>query len=186
MSPELIDAGALPDLEATPNQDDVFEVDSDAPWGRKADGSPRRKPGRPKGSVNSGGGTGRSNTKLETRVASELVDLSALLMFSPMAMLHVERRSDKTATALVQLANRYPRIKDAINAYLQSAAYKDLVMFVGGIPIAIAIDFGRLRPNSIIGKPFGMEDIYDECYQTDGSETKPEWNAEPRGLAADL
>lgn len=167
------------------------ETNSEAPYGYKADGTPRAKPGRKPGSGGgSGSGTrkafGSSDAAFGSRISDELIELSApLAIVSPMAMAHVARRADKTAMALVNVSKKHPRVKLAINAYFDSVSYKDLVLFVLGIPIMVMIDYRMLRPDSKIGIPWHAQEIYQECYQSEGSEQQPE-AAGYRGLAGQI
>ena len=182
--PEL-EISTLPPLEGFMEDGEL----DDAPYGRKADGTPKKKPGRPAGS---GGGStsskprGGGDAALGQRIADELVELSApLALVSPMAMVHVETRADRTGAALVSISKKYPRVKHAIDAYFNSVAYKDLVLFVGGIPVAIMMDYGMLKPNSPVGIPWGMERIYREAHGEDGTDNSPD-RVEARGLAAEI
>ena len=168
------------------------ESESEAPWGLKADGTPRKKPGRKAGS-STGSGVSRSrssvsDTAFAQRISDELVELSApLAIVSPMAMGHVARRVDRTANALVNISRKHPRVKAAIITYFDSVAYKDIALFVLGIPIMVMIDYGKLKPDSKAGFPFQAQEIWMECYgdTQDGSEFSPN-GASYRGLAAEL
>lgn len=196
--PEL-EIGTLPDLDSPvvngsePGQDpepEFGEGSNPAPYGYKADGSPRAKPGRKAGGSNSGGGGTRTggDKAFAERIAGELVELSAPIgLLSPLTMLHVETRADRTGVALVSLCKKYPRMRLAIDQYFNSVAYKDIAFFVAGIPVALAMDYQMLDPNSKIGVPFGMRKLWDEAYGEDGTENPPERNPVPmRGLAAEL
>ena len=187
-----LETGVLPPLDEPTVNGSGFGgemgEDIEAPYGRKADGTPRKKPGRPPGS---GGGSGSGtrtggDTVLGKRIADELVELSAPIgLVSPLTMVHVETRADRTGMALVAISKKYPRVKHAIDAYFNSVAYKDIAFFVGGIPVAIMMDYGMLKPDSKVGVPWGMEKLWQECYGENGTETAPDRVA-PRGLAAEL
>ena len=73
----------------------------------------------------------------------------------------------------------------AIDQYFNSVAYKDIAFFVAGIPVALAMDYRMLDPESKIGVPFGMRKLWEEAYGENGSENPPSAVA-ARGLAAEL
>lgn len=194
--PEL-EIGSLPELdspvvngsEPTDDFEPEFGEGSDpAPYGYKADGTPKKKPGRPKGGSNTGSSSPRTggDKALGERIANELVELSAPIgLISPLTMLHVETRADRTGMALVSLCKKYPRMRLAIDQYFNSVAYKDIAFFVAGIPVALAMDYRMLDPESKIGVPFGMRKLWEEAYGENGSENPPSAVA-ARGLAAEL
>lgn len=184
--PEL-ESDVLPPLYSEPESNGAGESEAVyAPYGLKADGTPAKKRGRKPGS--GGGSSGSRNVGDSTfskRIADELVELSAPLgVASPMAMVHVEKRADKTAVALVSISKKYPRVKAALNSYFNSVAYKDIVLFVTGIPVAVMMDYGMIPHQSKMGIPWGMEAIWQECYGEEGSENQAGTQAEARGLAS--
>lgn len=179
-----------PSLEPETESDD--EINADAPYGYKADGTPRKRPGRRPGS--SGGsvsttGNTKSDTAFAERISSELIELSAPIgIVSPLAMLHIAERADKTSKALVTISKKHPAVKTAILAYFESVAYKDLALFVLGIPVAIMIDMGVLKPDAVVGRVWHMNDKYEELYGDEGSEFySPNGHSAPaRGLAGEI
>lgn len=187
--PEL-ESSILPPLDEVETDDAGPFATGAAPYGYLADGvTPRKKPGRKPGSGGGSTSTGvraASDERLGKRISDELVELSApMALVSPMAMVHVERRADRTGVALVSISKKYPRVRLAIDSYFNSVAYKDLVIFVTGIPIAFMFDYGILQPESKVGIPWNMNEIWHECYDEGGTEGKPNY-APKRGLAADL
>lgn len=190
-----LETTSLPPLITEPSaEDDGWEdVDPAAPYGRKADGTPKAKPGRKAGS--SGGSSssrsvsrGSNDAKFAERISEELVELSAPLgLFSPMALLHVADRAEKTANALVIISKKHPAVKLAIESYFNSVAYKDLALFVLGIPVAVMIDMGVLKPDAVVGRIWDMQGKWDELYGENGSEF-PDANGrvQARGLAGQL
>lgn len=185
----------LPLLSESGTDDDWSDsdvIDIEAPWGRKADGTPKKKPGRPSGGgggSSSSSSTSRSNTdsRLAARIADELIELSApMAIASPMAMAHVARRADKTGEALVSISKKYPRVKVAIDSYFNSVAYKDLALFVTGIPMCVMADYGIIKPDSKVGIPWHIEEIWLECYSGDDATETQTARAPARGLAAQL
>jgi hypothetical protein len=176
-------------LEPAEPEPDSEGGTEDAPWGYKADGTPRKRPGRPPGGSGGSSSTRKSGNdpQFEKRIAAELVDLSApLAIISPLAVLHVAERADRTAHALGVVAKKHPTVKLAIESYFDSIAYKDLAFFVIGIPIAIMIDMGMMRPDALAGRPFQMQDKWEELYGEDGVERMEENLTPQRGLAADI
>lgn len=187
----------LPPLETDPadDPDDDLEPDSEAPWGYKADGTPRKRPGRKPGSGSSGGsvsGTRKgtaSDAAFAERIQDELIELSAPLgIISPMAVLHVADRAERTSKALTVIAKKHPAVKAAILTYFDSVAYKDLALFVLGIPVAIMMDMGILKPDAVVGRVWHMSDKWEELYGEGGSEfeTNGYHPVGKRGLASEL
>ena len=165
------------------------ETTSDAPYGYKADGTPRKKPGRPAGGSNSSSSGTRTKTDeaLQERISAELTELSApLAIVSPLAMLHVAERADRTSRALVVISKKHPAVKVAIEAYFDSVAYKDIALFVLGIHVAIMIDMQILKPDAVVGRVWKFGEKYDELYGNEGSEFYDQPRAEARGLSAQL
>lgn len=188
MTELTLESDVLPPLNSDLEPSQEYE---DAPYGYKADGTPRQKPGRKPGATSGSGkssSTSRGNrdANLSKRIADELVEVSApLALLSPMAMVHIERRADKTGDALVSISKKYPRVAHAINAYFDSVAYKDIALFITGIPVAVMMDMRILQPDSKVGIPWHMQEIYEECYGENGTENEPAM-APRRGLAAEI
>lgn len=186
--PEL-ETSALPPLSDNSDPDmngASDEADADAPYGRNKDGTPAKKRGRKPGSTGGGRRTSQSDEEFASRISQELVELSApIAVISPLAMAHVADRADRTAKALTVIGRKHPAVKSAIIAYFDSVAYKDLAFFVIGIPIAIAMDYGMIRPDSRAGYPFGFAEKWEELYgnDLDGPEAPPNNTVEARGLA---
>lgn len=181
-----VDIETLPPLETEPKSEP--ERDEEAPYGYKADGTPRRKPGRPAGS---GGGNRTAKDDVFAReIEAELHELFApVALASPLAYWHVGQRAERTSKACVILAKKHPQFRAAIVAYFASVAYKDVALFIAGIPIAFMIDLGMLKPDAVAGRIFRMQEGWEELYGEDGSEF-PEQNMNgntgARGLAGQL
>ena len=185
-----LDIGTLPPLETDPPEDPDFDSDSDAPWGYKADGTPRKKPGRPKGS-SGGSGTSkssRSDSAFAERISEELVELAAPVgIFSPLAMWHIAERAERTSKALVVISKKHPAVRAAIETYFASVAYKDLALFILGIPVAIAMDMQMLKPTAMVGKVWRFEEGWQEIYGENGEYPSQNGHyAQARGLAGEI
>lgn len=177
----------LPPLETETVTDTEDIGTGDAPYGYRADGTPAKKRGRKPGSSSSSTMRGASDAKFGERISQELVELGApIAIVSPLAMLHIAERADRTATALVIISKKHPAVKLAIESYFNSVAYKDLGLFVLGIPVAIMIDMGMLKPDAVVGRVWGMQAKWDELYGEDGSEFHTNGNVPARGLAGQL
>lgn len=185
--PEL-ETTSFPPLQTAPQDDQESTVSPEAPYGYKTDGSPAKKRGRPAGSSGGSGNRGGNDRAFAERISGELIELSAPLgIISPLAVLHIAERADRTANALVIVSKKHPAVKVAIESYFNSVAYKDLALFVLGIPVAIMIDMGMLKPTTAAGKVWGFEAKWEELYNNeDGTEFHSNGNAPARGLAGEI
>lgn len=192
------EVASLPPLEVQPKEETEFEMetDSEAPYGRKADGTPKKKPGRPAGS-NSGTSTGRitrsaKDEAFQEEIRDEILELfSPIALPSPLAYWHIGNRAERTSKACVVLAKKHPAFRHYLQLYFESIAYKEIAMFVTGIPIAFMMDLGMLRPDAIGGRIFKLQEGWEELYGDGGSEfTDAAKNghreANARGLASQI
>lgn len=189
---------SLPLLETEPTEASEWEsvTSDDAPWGYKADGTPRKKPGRKSGT---GSGSTSSTSSSSSRsvskrtpgdsafrrtVEQEIIEVFVpMSLASPLAYAHVCNRAEKTSFALVKLAEKHPGVKAALESYFASVAYKDIALFIAGIPIGFMIDMGMMQKDAMVGRIFGMEDMYDELYVDEGgTEYVPQEVVPSRGL----
>lgn len=155
--------------------DDLTNIpDEEAPYGRKADGTPRKKPGRPAGSTNSGSlskRTARFNLDKE-EIADLLVEKVSLpvAVYSPLASFVIDDRAEKTAEALLVLAKHSPRLAKALAKAQQYGAVFELALLPLGIVTALLVEFGRLKPDSQVSIKFNIDVGYERLYGQNGSE----------------
>jgi hypothetical protein len=153
-----------------PAEKEGEEVDEDAPYGYKADGTPKKRPGRPAGA--SGGtrkATGTSVAKLKELkepLAERLVEyLGPPIGFaSPLALGVLDDRADKTADALINLAIKRPRIRKIVEGLVEGSSTVDLALTAVGIMVAISVDMQRSRPDTMVANYFDIPRIWEETY----------------------
>lgn len=170
-----------PPEEIPDSRIEIIEPEDDAPYGLKADGTPRAKPGRKTGS--SGGGSSGSKksvslANLEAEVADALGgDLAASIgTVAPLVAWVLTERADRTARALSRIAQRNPRFKDALVKALSYRDYVALAALPPALAVASMIEFGLLNHESMMSKRFGLDHAYEMLY---GDETTPGSEAPP-------
>jgi hypothetical protein len=163
------------------------EFPEEAPYGYKADGTPKKRPGRPKGSVGgSTGGGSKKYEKLKEPLAEKIVEyLGPPLAFtSPLAAGVLDDRADKTAAALCTLAATRPRIARIIDSLLSGGASIDLAITGMALVTAFAVEANRIEPNSAASHAFGVDRVYYELYTEEPAQNGSV--AQQRGILHDL
>ena len=162
----------LPELEEVDNlAGNDSGYDPEAPYGRNKDGTPSKKRGRAAGSANTGGGTTKRRATgvgmSEEQLAQWIVEMSIPVAFlSPLAACVIDDRAERTAKALLTLANNSPRFAKALRSATSGAAYIELVMLPIGIMTAVMVDYGRLEPEAFLSKKYGIDKHYYEFMNT--------------------
>jgi hypothetical protein len=159
---ELIET-ELPPLDPTEGATD------EAPYGYKKDGTPAKKRGRQAGS---GGGTSTGSGKVNVTqevLADKIVELLAIPLGygSPLALAVVDDRAEKFAASLLVLAKQSPRIAKAVNSFVKTSAYGELVIFPIAVGLAVMVDYGQLPPDMIVARKLGITDKYILLHQDD-------------------
>lgn len=140
--------------------------------------SPRRGPGRPKGSKNA------PSTAKQEQIADE-VSQKMLEVFlpigivSPLAYCVLEDRSDRFAKALVKRSTKNPKLKAAIDAFLSGTDVIEIAMLPAGMIVAALVDYNRLSPESKPAHHFRIDEHYLEIYEVEPS-TNGHVTVEPR------
>lgn len=140
------------------------ETSEEAPYGYKADGTPKKRPGRPKGSS---GGTRKGSTFTESdtnKLAERFIEyLGPPIGFaSPLALAVLEDRADKTANAFVQLARTRPRIARFVRGMIEGSSSVDIMLTGVGMATAIGVETQRFRPDSMVAHYFHIDQFYVE------------------------
>jgi hypothetical protein len=155
MSEIQLDTGTLPNLEGNAGDDDGG-IDP-APYGYKADGTPKKRPGRPKG------GTVNLN-KMEPELADKLVQYIGLPMtvVSPLAAGVIDARAEVTAKSLVRLAETSPRFRRALEAFVKGSAVSDVGLTAVAVIVAIRVDRTNQTPEDMgmVARYFDIDEIY--------------------------
>lgn len=178
----VIEQSELPDN--LPLTEDTDEPSEEAPYGYKADGTPRKRPGRPKGSTGGGGGSGGKIDKelLTTRLVEYFG--GPLVFVSPIAAAVWEERAEKTADAIIVLAKRSARWQKWVQRLLTGSAAGDLGITLVGVGTGFLVDMEKLAPDSRVATFYGIPAIYAELY---GAYQAAQNNgAEARGLYAEV
>jgi hypothetical protein len=159
MSEIQLDTGTLPNLEGNAGDDDGG-IDP-APYGYKADGTPKKRPGRPKG------GTVNLN-KMEPELADKLVQYIGLPMtvVSPLAAGVIDARAEVTAKSLVRLAETSPRFRRALEAFVKGSAVSDVGLTAVAVIVAIRVDRTNQTPEDMgmVARYFDIDEIYLQVY----------------------
>lgn len=189
--------GGGPNGTADLNLDDTFdnenEVNEEAPYGYKKDGTPAKKRGRPAGASNlssSGGGAPRSKSvsALEREIFEAIGgDLAATVgTVAPMVAYVLDDRAERTAHALANIASRSPNFKKGLEKALVYRDFLTLAALPPAIAVAIALEVGIIKPDSAMSRRFRLYEPYMAMYGEQGSEVSPEYQApRPIGLLSE-
>lgn len=165
------------------------EVDDEAPWGRKKDGTPKKRPGRQPGVDYSGGGGSRTprKTVAQEELAEKLVEFFGppLAFVSPLGLAVFEDRADKTSRALINLSKTRPRIKKLIDGMLAGSSVLDLVLLPVGIAVAMQVERERTHPDSMLASYFNIDELFPQLYP-DGYIAQQNGNVQHHGLLGDM
>lgn len=159
MSEIQLDTGTLPGLDGNPGDDDGG-IDP-APYGYKADGTPKKRPGR------RAGGT-ISLSKMEPELADKLVQYIGLPMtvISPLAAGVIDARAEVTAKSLVRLAETSPRFRKALEAFVKGSAVSDVGLTAIAVIVAVRVDRTNQTPEDMgmVARYFDIDEIYLQVY----------------------
>ncbi len=133
---------------------------------KETEDTPRRKPGRPKGSTNR-----TSLDTLETKLKEKLLEelIVPVAFFSPLAAANIEARAERTAKAAVRMASKNPAVRKGIERMLDGSDAFTLLMFPLSTAICVAVDMGAMpidaMPARAVGAPsyaseLGLEHNY--------------------------
>lgn len=184
MTETLIERSELPD--DLPPADTPEDISEEAPYGYKADGTPRKKPGRPKGSAGVSGGSSRKLESLREPLTQRLVEYfgGPLVMVSPIAAAVWEERAEKTADAILVLAARSVRWRKWVERLIAGSAAGDLGITLVGVGTGMLVDAGRIAPDGKLASFYGIPELYQQFY---GEYVAAQnGGAEERGLYAEV
>lgn len=173
-------------------QEKKDEVTEEAPYGYKADGTPRKRPGRPPGSAGGTGGRPRKTKnfdELKDPLAERLIEYFGppIGFVSPLALAVLEDRADKTAIALCTLASTRPRIAKMITGMIAGSASVDLAMTGVALMVAVGVEMQRIDPGSMVSHYFNVDTFYVELYnQQEGTQENGHNPTGARGIAGNL
>jgi hypothetical protein len=175
----------MPELVQTPIEPEVENQDSeDAPYGYKADGTPRKRPGRKPGvgGGSTGGGRKKNFDSLKEPLADRLVEYLGppIGVVSPLGLAVFEQRADKTASALCQLAATRPRIARMIQGMIAGSSSVDLVLTGVALITAIGVDMHRIQPETMVSHYFGIDRLYYELYENAEQNGNGDFRAQSR------
>jgi len=162
----------MTDLTQTPVDPDVEQRDAEeAPYGYKADGTPKKRPGRPAGSGGGGGGRKKNFDALKEPLAERIVEYLTppVAFISPLGAAVIDDRADKTAAALCHLAATRPRIAKVIQGMIAGSASVDIVLTGVAILVAIGVDMQRIEPHSMPAAYFHIDEFWQELYGQNGN-----------------
>lgn len=167
-----LESGILPGLDGTPA-------------GEPVEG---KKRGRPKGSTNK-----VTLEKLERDIADAIGGEIAGVwgVASPLGGYILTERADRTASALIRIASKNPRFLNGLRGALSASDYLALAVLPAALAVAMAVDMGMLKPDSIASDKLGVQAAWQYCYGESGSEHSPNGSGEvstirARGMGAEL
>lgn len=154
-----------PEVEFVTNPTDASpEGDSEAPYGRKKDGTPKKRPGRPSGSA--GVSTPRSKPAIERQLADRLGQiLIPIGLMSPLAGAVIDAQVDNTAKGVVILMGDSPRFKQWMEKSIKAEAVWNIVGLPIGIGLAFNVERGNLHPDHFICKRMGISDAFRDLWE---------------------
>lgn len=172
----------LPAADSEEPQGD--EPTEEAPYGYKADGTPRKRPGRKPG-AGGGGGSSKGLEALRKPLEQRLTEyLGAPLIFvSPIAAAVWEERVEQTANSILILASGSARWRKWVERFVKGSAAGDLGITFAGVATGMLVDAGRVSPEGKVASFYGIDRIYHQLY---GAYTEAQnGGAEERGLFAE-
>jgi hypothetical protein len=170
--------------ELDPPDNPGEEATEEAPYGYKADGSPRKRPGRKPGS--GGGGGSKSLASMREPLIQRLVEYigGPIMLISPIGAAVWEERVEKTADSILILAARSPRWRKWVERLIAGSAGGDLGLTFVGVGTGILVDTERLSPEGRLQHYFGIDRIYEDLY---GAYVASQANGDnARGLYAEV
>lgn len=147
--------------KATENSDDP-----EAPHGRFANGKPRKNPSKATGGKV---GRPRKNEKVTIspeELADQITETFGLPVagFSPLMFAVVDDRSEKLATALINVGNNSPSAARVLNKFIAVSSYREFVIFPIALAIAMLVEFKRLAPTAAPAEKLGITELYYITY----------------------
>lgn len=174
----------MPTLESDP----LPPMDTETGGTAEPTADPPRRRGRPPGSISK-----VKTEELTEKLTDQLISITVPLgIVSPLAYDYLCDQAESTAKALVRIAVKNPKARKALERFATGSDYAEIIKLPVGVTIGCLIDLQRVRPDTLIGKPFGMENRIQKLYGDDGSEN-PVQNGNGvyaptglRGMGADL
>ncbi len=161
--------------------DATFETDGEEKSGDTTTADPpkrtrrqRSDAGVPRGPRNGSGTTATRKTSTN-KLAAELVDPIAKIAMgmaftSPTAASVLITRGENTATALVAIAEKHPRMLAALQKASQIGPASDLVQTAVMLIIAVQVDLGRIDPQHPLAGVTGVTDLYAQSHPVEVQE----------------
>jgi hypothetical protein len=99
---------------------------------------------------------------LEVELADRIREYIAipLGMVSPLGMAVLDHRADRTAKALCRVAQTSPRMRKALERFVQGSAVADLGGTVIAVMIAVSVDMHKLEPDSMPARFAGVPEAW--------------------------
>lgn len=167
---ELVESD-LPGIEIV-SFGDEHGPNEEAPWGYKADGTPKKRPGRTPGSGGGGGTRTARLANLEGLLKEQLIENIAppVGVFSPLMAAVIDERAERVSKALCTLAETSPGFRKGLEKIVKWGALGELVMFPLALVTAGAVEFGWMAPGSFAAQRFHVSEHWVRLYGDDGTE----------------
>lgn len=121
-------------------------------------------PDKPKGKPRGRAAVRIKLENLETELADRLREYVAIPLgvVSPLGMAVLDQRADRTAKALCRVAATSPRMRKALERFVQGSAVADIGGTVVAVMIAISVDMHRIEPDSMPARFAGVPEAWEK------------------------
>lgn len=111
------------------------------------------------------GGVPARQSQLQEEIQSRMVELGVGLSLAlPVSGVLTCQRAPGVSTALAQIAMDHPAMMAMMTSTLTTLRYFSLGHFAAEFGIAVAVDLGRMDPNSVPARMTGVGSIYDQVH----------------------
>ena len=145
--------------ETSPREIEVPD-DDEIPTRTRKPRSDKGKPRGPRGTTGPRGGRSTSDKKLAEDLLNPYAKVIKGIAFAaPTVAAVMSYKGESTMNAVVALAT--PKMKAALANVARIGPGADLIEFGAMVLVAAGMDFGRIKPGSIVAEATGVQDIWN-------------------------
>jgi hypothetical protein len=153
-------AGATDEPLAPHEIEALDDSDDDAPSRTRKPRSDKGKPRGPRG----GSPTPRSRSTSDKKLADDLLNpwakiIKGVAFAAPTMAAVMTQQGEQTMNALVAVAS--PKMKAALSSVARIGPGADLIEAIAMMLVAGGLDFGMVKPGSVIAEATGVQPLYD-------------------------